>query len=137
MTTENQNQQPEEIQAVRPPFDVQFFSAANEFCNNALANVPELHGVAVIPLWQPAPEQAPSGLLRLRNPQPPYLASLLMLMQKVTAFSVEAHRDMIGQLKMFDSYANELATQIKARRDELATLTDASATPDDKNTNDA
>lgn len=130
MTTDNQNQPA--IEPVRPPFDVQFFSAANEFANKALANVPELHGLAIVPLWNVQPENIPSGLLRLRNPQPPYLASLLMLMQKITAFSVEAHRDMIGQLKMFDGYASELSAQIKARRDELDTLTNTTdnETPD-------
>lgn len=134
MTTENQSaQQPAEITSERLPFDAQFFVAANEFCNNALTAVPELHGIAIVPLWQPAPEQSPAGLFRLRNPQPPFLASLLMLMQRLTAFSVEAHRDMIGQLKMFDGYANELAAQIKARREELAAMTNTQDAPTSDN----
>lgn len=130
MTQENQNDQPA-VEAKRLPFDVEFFQSAHEFTTNALENVPELHGLAIVPLWQTQPENTPSGLLRLRNPQPPFIASLLMLLQKLTAFSVEAHRDMIKQLQMFDGYAAELAAQIKARRDELAGLQNNQDTPPD------
>lgn len=121
MTQENQNDAPS-IEAKRLPFDVQFFQSAHEFTTGALENLPELHGIAIVPLWQTQPENTPAGLLRLRNPQPPFIASLLMLLQKLTAFSAEAHRDMIKQLQMFDGYAAELASQIKARRDELSNL---------------
>lgn len=125
MATEGQpvTDAPKEIQADRLPFDVEFFKKAHEFCNNAMQTVPELQGVAIIPLWHPAPENTPAGLLRLRNPQPPYLASLLMLMRQVSLFSTEAHRDMVAQLRMFDSYAAELAAQIKAKKEELDALT--------------
>lgn len=119
MTPENKTDAPQEIQPTRLPFDAQFFTNSHEFANNALANVPELHGLAIIPLWSVQPENVPAGLLRLRNPQPPYLASLLMLMKTLTAFGVEAHRDMISQLQMFDRYAAELSAQIKARKEEL------------------
>ena len=130
MTQDSTNDQT--VEAKRPPFDVQFFQAAHEFTTGALENVPELHGVAIVPLWQTQPENTPSGLLRLRNPQPPFIASLLMLLQKLTAFSVEAHRDMVKQLQMFDGHASELASQIKARRDELAGLpnNNTDTTPD-------
>lgn len=130
MTQENQND-PAAVEAKRLPFDVEFFQAAHEFTTKSLENVPELHGVAVVPLWQTQPENTPAGLLRLRNPQPPYIASLLMLLQKLTSFSVEAHRDMLKQLQMFDGYAAELAAQIKARREELeATQNTTDTQPD-------
>ena len=130
MTQDNQNEQ-SAVEAKRLPFDVQFFKAAHEFTTAALENVPELHGVAIVPLWQTQPEEAPAGLLRLRNPQPPFIASLLMLLQKLTAFSVEAHRDMVKQLQMFDGYAAELANQIKAHREELELLQNNTDTPPD------
>jgi hypothetical protein len=130
MTQENTNDQ-SAVESTRLPFDVEFFQAAHQFTTTALENIPELHGVAVVPLWQTQPENTPSGLLRLRNPQPPFIASLLMLLQKLTAFSVEAHRDMVKQLQMFDGYAAELASQIKARRDELAGLSNSTDTPHD------
>lgn len=119
MTTENNAAETQEIQATRLPFDAEFFTKAHEFSNIALANIPELHGLAIVPLWNVQPENVPAGLLRLRNPQPPYLASLLMLLKTLTGFGVEAHRDMIAQLQMFDRYAAELAAQIKARKEEL------------------
>jgi len=126
MTTENKPE-PQSIQPTRLPFDAEFFTKAHEFSNAALANVPELHGLAIIPLWNTQPENVPSGLLRLRNPQPPYLASLLLLMKTLTAFSVEAHRDMVAQLQMFDRYAAELSAQIKARKEELEPNTNDNA----------
>lgn len=122
MTPETKPTEPQENQPVRLPFDAEFFTAAHEFSNRALTNIPELHGLAIIPIWTTQPENVPSGLLRLRNPQPPYLASLLMLLKTLTAFGVEAHRDMISQLQMFDRYAVELASQIKARKEELETV---------------
>lgn len=119
MTPENQSIEQQEIQSTRKPFDVEFFTAAHDFSTRAMANVPELHGLAIIPLWTTQPENTPTGLLRLRNPQPPHLPSLLMLLKTLAAFGVEAHRDMVSQLQMFDRYAAELIAQIKARKEEL------------------
>lgn len=119
MTTESQQAENQEPVPTRLPFDAEFFTAAHGFSGAVLANVPELHGLAIIPLWNVQPENIPAGLLKLRNPQPPYLASLLMLLKTLTTFGVEAHRDMIAQLTMFDRYAAELAAQIKAKKEEL------------------
>lgn len=116
-----QSQQPE-IQSDRLPFDVELYRRAHEFCDQALTAVPELHGIAIVPLWSTQPKKTPSGLLRLRNPQPPYLASLLMLLKRLAAFSAQVHNDLFSQFEMVDRYAAELSTQIKARIDELQNL---------------
>lgn len=125
---QDQNQQPE-IQPDRLPFDVELYKRAHEFCDAALAAVPELHGIAIVPLWSTQPKKTPSGLLRLRNPQPPYLASLLMLMKRLAAFSAQVHNDLFAQFDMVDRYAAELSSQIKARLEELHNLN--TQTPDE------
>lgn len=114
--------QQQEIQPDRLPFDVELYKRAHEFCDSALAAVPELHGIAVVPLWSTQPKKTPTGLLRLRNPQPPYLASLLMLMKRLAAFSAQVHNDLFAQFEMVDRYAAELSSQIKAKIEELANL---------------
>lgn len=116
----SQPENPSEIQPERLPFDVELYKRAEEFCNAALAAVPELHGVAIVPLWNGPMTDAPPGMVRLRNPQPPYLPSLMQLLKRMAAFNVEVHRDLVNQLQMYDRYAAELAQQIKARQDELA-----------------
>jgi hypothetical protein len=72
--------------------------------------------------------EAPPGMVRLRNPQPPYLPSLMQLLKRMAAFNVEVHRDLVNQLQMYDRYAAELAQQIKARQDELAAAQQAGST---------
>jgi hypothetical protein len=126
----SEDQQPE-IQPERLPFDVELFKRADEFCTAILTSVPELHGVAIIPLWNTQPENIPSGLLRLRNPQPPYAGSLLSLLKRLASFNFEVHRDLINQLQMYDNYAAELARQIKARQEELTQS--PTAQPDNHN----
>lgn len=121
-----------EIQPERLPFDVELFKRADEFCATLLAAVPELHGVAIVPLWNTQIQDIPSGLLRLRNPQPPYAGSLLGLLKRLAAFNVEVNRDLVNQLQIYDNYAAELARQIKARQEELAA---SSQTPPDSSAN--
>lgn len=108
-----------EIRSDRLPFDVEFFKRAEEFCNTAISDVPELHGIAIVPIWQTVPKDTPSGLLRLRNPQPPYIPSLLMLLKRLIAFNMDVHGDMAGQFNMYDRYAAELSRRIKAHQEEL------------------
>lgn len=103
----------------RLPFDVEFYKISETFCADSMKKVPELAGIAIVPVWANQPENTPSGLLKLRNHQPPYLAGLLALMGRLVAFSTDVHRDFVGQLRMFDQYAAELATQIKERVDTL------------------
>lgn len=120
---------PPEIQSERLPFDVEFFKRAEEFCNGVIAAVPELHGVAIVPIWQTQPKEIPSGLLRLRNPQPPYVPSLLSLLKRLAAFNMDVHGDLARQFSMYDQYAAELSRQIKARQEELGQLAPAPTDP--------
>lgn len=103
----------------RLPFDVEFYKLSEAFCADVIKKVPEIAGVAIVPVWANQPENTPSGLLKLRNHQPPYLAGLLALMGRLVAFETDVHRDFVAQLRMFDQYAAELANQIKERVDTL------------------
>ena len=108
-----------EPQTTRLPYNAEMFKRATEFSDQLLAAIPELHGVAIIPLWAAQTEGVPNGLLQLRDPKPPFISSLLMLVKQLTAFAVDAHRDLIMQLQMFDRHAAELAATITARTEQL------------------
>jgi hypothetical protein len=126
-------QQPTEIPAERMPYDAAFLKHSEEFCVNLLSTLPELAGIALVPLWNNPPEKMPPGFLKLRNTQPPFMASLLALLGRLTNFSLEVHRDLVGQLKMFDQYAAELAQQIKTRQEDLNKI--AESNPPDNGQN--
>lgn len=115
------------IESSQDSFDVAFYKKTEEFSSKIIEAIPELQGVAVIPLWSKQPEHTPPGLLRLRNPEPPYLAALLQLLGRTAAFNVELHRDFVSQIQVFDGYAADLANRIKNYTDELKQLQDAAA----------
>lgn len=114
--------QQQNSETTRLPFDVDFYKRCEEFCGTTINNVPELVGIAIIPIWANQPENTPSGLLKLRNQQPPYISGLLALLGRIAAFSVDVQRDFLAQLKMFDQYAAELAGKIKERVEQLNEL---------------
>lgn len=114
--------QTETQQTTRPPYDVTFFQIVEKFTEAVLTQVPELHGIAIVPLWTNQPENAPAGVLRLRDATPPYMASLIRLLARLASFNVEVHRDLINQIKMFDGYAAQLAETIKERTAALENL---------------
>lgn len=114
--------QQSEIQSDRLAFDVDFMRRSEEFCNQILAAIPELHGIALVPLWSAQPENAPPGVLSLRSKEPPFTASLLMLLRRLALFSVDVHKDLVGQLMMLDQYAAHVAEQIRQQKEELDTL---------------
>lgn len=122
MDTPQQTDQQTEIQSDRLPFDVEFMRRGEEFCNTILAAVPELHGIALVPLWSSQPENAPPGVLSLRSKEPPFTASLLMLLRRLAMFSVDVHKDLVGQLRMLDQYAAHVAEQIRQQKEELDKL---------------
>ena len=97
----------------RLPFDAEFMQLVEMFCSTAMMSVPELDGIAIVPIWANQPENFPPGLLHLRDTQPPYLAALLKLMQRLAFFSIDAHKDMLNQLRAIDQYAGELSAQIR------------------------
>lgn len=113
----------------RLPFDVEFFKLVETFTVTALEQLPELHGVAIIPLWVNQPENTPSGLLRLRDATPPYMASLLKLLARLATFNVEVNKDLVNQIKMFDSYAAQLAQAIQERTAALNDLPQPTPAP--------
>jgi hypothetical protein len=120
--TLNQPEKPAIESNSRLPYDVELYRQAEEFCVKAIESLPELHGLAIVPIWTNQPENTPPGLLRLRDPSAPYLASVLRLMSRLAAFNVELHRDFMSQIKMFDNYAAQLAEKIKEQTDEMTRL---------------
>lgn len=118
-----ENQQ--EIKSARQPFNAEFVDRVNDFATELLAAIPELHGIALVPVWNVQPENTSAGILRLRNPQPPFLPSLMQLLKRLAAFNVDVQRDLVGQLQMYDNYAAELSATIKARIEELEKLNTA------------
>lgn len=112
-----------EIQPDRLPFDAELYKQADEFCQHVLKAVPELAGLAIVPVWNTPPKDVPSGLLRLRNPQPPYANTMLLrLLKRMAAFSVDVHAQLVQQFAMYDQYAAELTRQISVKREELNQL---------------
>jgi len=123
-----QEQVPTDIPTTRMPFDAEFIKKTEGFCVNILQTIPELHGIAIIPVWENKPEKMPAGLLQLRSTQPPYYISLITLLGQLANFSGEVHKDLVGQLKFYQHYAIELNNKIQAHTEELnqiaATQTD-------------
>lgn len=110
------------IQSTRDPFNVIFYKQAEAFSSAVIEAIPELQGVALVPIWNVQPNDTPPGLLRLRDPEAPYLAVILQLLGRLAAFNVELHRDFVSQIKVFDSYAAQLAEKIKEYTGELENL---------------
>jgi hypothetical protein len=124
--TDPSNSEPQitnaKIDTAALPCDIKVFKAANSFAEALIQDVPELQAVAFIPLWAPSLENVPSGLIRLRNETPPYLAGLLQMLGQLTAFGVDVHKDMIAQLTAFDKMASDLVMEIHAKTAELTDL---------------
>ena len=122
MDAPQQTEQQKEIQPERLPFDVEFMRRSEVFCNEIMAVVPELHGLALVPLWNSQPENAPPGVLSLRSKEPPFTASLLMLLRRLTLFSVDVHKDLVGQIRLLDQYAAHVAEQVRQHQEKLANI---------------
>ena len=129
---EVQPAQQKAIQSNREPFNVIFYKHAEAFSEKVIEEIPELQGIAFVPIWTSQPADGPPGLLRLRDPQAPYMAALLQLLGRLAAFNVELHRDFVAQIKVFDSYAMQLAEKIKEYTEQLEAMqnTVAPAPPD-------
>jgi hypothetical protein len=125
---ENQTSNP-----TRLPFDAEFVKHIEDFCGVIMAAVPELHALAIVPIWENQPEKMPAGLLHLRNPQPPYIPSILATLKRLTVFNVDLHRDLIGQIGAYERYVEQLSTQAQTQLEELNKLaTDPSSGNDSK-----
>jgi hypothetical protein len=119
-------QTPENMET-RLPYDAEFVKHVEEFSGKMLATLPEMQGVAIIPIWAHQPEDFPPGFLRLRAQNRLYMPELLKLMSLLTAFAVEAHKDFMNQIKVLDNYLQEMSSKLKetetafAQSDENAT----------------
>lgn len=120
--TQHQPQPELETQPARPPFDVDFFNHCDEFCTGALAHIPELAGIAIVPIWANQPENTPAGFIRSRA-RPLFIDVMLMLFKRLAAFSMEAHMELIAQLQVYDRYATQLAGEVREKVDQLNALT--------------
>jgi len=123
------------IESEKLACDLAFFSSANVFAESAIEKIPELQAVAVIPLWAPQLENVPTGILRLRDEQAPYLGGLLQMLGRIAAFSVDVHKDMVAQIKAFDRMAANLVAEIKAKSAELHELNQNATAPSASNNN--
>lgn len=107
----------------RLPFDVEFFTAARDFSTNVLAKVPELHGVAVLPVWGITVDKIPSGVLVFRPELPrPLIGPLYRTMGQLATFGVDVHQKLAEELGQYDAYARKLLEEIKVleqKRDQL------------------
>lgn len=123
--SEGQETRPEPapvIESEKPACDLTFFSEANKFAENAIKNIPELHGVAIIPLWMPQLQDVPPGILRLRNETPPYIPALMQLLGKISEFSINVHRDMNTQFRAYNQMAHDIAAEVKNKVEELRVI---------------
>lgn len=128
--TENQSSNPAPaapIESENTPCDLVVFSEANKFAESIIKKVPELHGIAIVPIWLPQLQDVPRGLLRLRNESPPYIAALLQMLGNLTAFSVDVHRDMMNQMRAFDQMAKDLSDEVKNKIEQLQTINSPNA----------
>ena len=117
----------QKVESERPPCHVNFFTNADNFSGYMLQQIPELQAVAIIPIWEMSIANIPNGRIRLRNEQPPYVAQLFRVMQKLAEFGVDVHRDTMGQLAAFDNAATNLAEELRKRTAELAELEEKKA----------
>lgn len=115
----------------RLPYDAEFVKHTEEFCSTVLARLPEVQGLAIIPIWTHQPEKLPPGFLRLRSQNNLYMPELLKLLSLFTAFSVEVHKDFMGQIKILDNYLHEMTDKLQQLQGE------PSATPTDPTQNEA
>ena len=99
-----------------------FLQASQNMCELLSEQFPDLHGIALVALWEKKPENLPAGLLHLRDPSPPYVASMLMLQSELAKFSINVHKDLLGQLSIFDKYAADLRTAIAEQQAQLNNL---------------
>lgn len=121
------------VQTARQPFDVEFFTAANEFAQNILETIPELRAISIVPVFKPQPdnEESTAGILRGRNPNEPQTGVIIRALQQISVFAAQLDRTLFRQLREYDKYHNDLVTEIKRRQDEFKALAQPIAEPAD------
>ena len=127
------DQTQQETPPERLPCDAEIIKRAAEFGAAAVADIPELRGVVVIPVWINPPEQAPPGILHFRD-QTPILTALTELLRRLAMLGSQMQVEIVRQLQGYDDYAKQLADTIKERAEILAEL-DQQAQPQQQNPN--
>lgn len=118
----NQPQPAPVIESANNACDLTLFSEANKFAEEMIRKIPELHGLAIVPIWMPQLQDVPRGLLRLRNETPPYIAALLQMLGNISAFGADVQRDMMTQLRAFDQMAKDISTEVQNKLAELKSI---------------
>jgi hypothetical protein len=113
MSAEPENVNAEQNMPARLPYDVEFVKQTEEFSEKLLQTLPELQGLAIVPLWIRQPEKFPPGFLKLRSQNNLYVAELLKLLSLFTAFSVDVHKDFMGQMQILDNYLREMQNKLQ------------------------
>jgi hypothetical protein len=124
-------------QPARQPYNVEFMQHSNGFCEAILGRLPELVGVAIIPIWENQPENAPPGILRLRDPSMPYAATLIQLLNRMAVFNMAVHSDLVKQVKILNGYVGELSDNIREKLEELNALNEVNETNNKNDPTDA
>jgi hypothetical protein len=112
-------------QVERLPFDVEFQKRVEEFSAQITAAIPELAAIAIVPLWGNKPEKSAAGWVHLRNPNPPYMRTLLGLLERVSAFGGDVLSAVVGQIQMYNMRANELTEKVDMLETQLIQLNQA------------
>lgn len=117
MNATNQSEKPEEkpqkIEANRPPFDETLMKSTEEFVDTTLRNVPELAGIAIVPVWLNPVDGLPPAMLRLRNPDEPPMSAMLQLVQNMSKFSLILNKTLLEQYQFFYAQVQKLSQQFK------------------------
>lgn len=111
-SAEDQNR-PHKIEANRPPFDETLLKNTEEFVEATLRAVPELGGLAIVPVWTNPSDNLPPALLRLRNPNEPPMSAMLQLIHNMCKFSLILDKTLIEQYRFFEAKIRELAQRFE------------------------
>jgi hypothetical protein len=112
-TSVDDQARPQKIEADRLSFDETLLKKTEEFVESVLKSVPELGGLAIVPVWTNPTDNLPPALLRLRNPNEPPMAAMLQLIQNMSKFSLILDKTLIEQYRFFDSRVRELAQRFE------------------------
>lgn len=129
------DEQPASQATQRMAYDAEFVGHMEEFCKKVLAAVPELHGLAIVPIWHSQPENMLPGFIQLQpNIPAPFVNSLLKLLARLAAFNTSVQRDLLGQLGVIERYVEHLTRQRDDRIAELSQLAKHAETTNDSTT---
>lgn len=112
-TSGDDQARPQKIEADRLSFDETLLKKTEEFVESVLKSVPELGGLAIVPVWTNPTDNLPPALLRLRNPNEPPMAAMLQLIQNMSKFSLILDKTLIEQYRFFDARVRELAQRFE------------------------